>query len=52
MIIDSDFMLIGTGGRPSTFAVGPLPDTGNTLMLLFIGVSGLIAAKTRAFGPR
>jgi len=52
VIIDSGFMLVGTGRRSSTFAVGPLPDTGNTLMLLFIGVSGLIAAKTRAFGPR
>jgi len=52
VIIDSDFTLVGRGGRSSTFAVGPLPDTGNTLMFLFIGVSGLIAAKTRAFGPR
>jgi hypothetical protein len=47
MIIGGDLTLFGQG-KFSQFAVGPLPDTGNTLMLLFIGVSGLIAAKMSA----
>jgi hypothetical protein len=51
VINGGDLTLFGHG-EFSPFAVGPLPETGNTLMLLFIGVSGLIAAKTRAFGPR
>jgi len=41
-----DFALFGNGGRFSQFAVGPtVPDTGDTWLLLLIGISGLVTRK-------
>ena len=43
-VIGGDFTLFGNGGQSSQFAVGPLvPDSGNTWLLLLIGISGLVA---------
>jgi hypothetical protein len=43
-VIGANFTLFGNGGQSSQFAVGPLvPDSGNTWLLLLIGISGLVA---------
>ncbi len=47
-VIGGDFALFGNGGQNSQFAVGPhVSDSGNTWLLLLIGISGLLAVKMR-----